>query len=226
MNWTRAIEINQNALSRIVAALFAMVGLAAQGAGARLPRPVYRAALSVLRPAESAVRRLIVIAARGLVVKLRPPRPMPAGLQLARTSGARVSFQLFDSRKRFGVRRRDHIATVGPRVMVFGASPLVPLFQPRSAALAEPKRDDGTVSAARLGRRLEAVTRALEDLPRQAKRLARWQARRERMANPKFRSPLRQGSPPGHRKEPKGEVDHVLRKCHALAREALREDSS
>src|SRR5687767_2063811 len=101
MDWARAIEINQTALTRIVAALIAMVGLAAGGAVAGLPRPVYRAALGVLRPAESAVRRLIVIAARGVVAKPHAVRPMPAGLTLARNGGTRASFQLFDARKRF-----------------------------------------------------------------------------------------------------------------------------
>jgi hypothetical protein len=67
---------------------------------------------------------------------------------------------------------------------------------------------------------------SLEDLPGQAKRLARWQARRNRITNSKFTSPLRQGPPAGHRKELGHEVDFVLRKWHALARDALREDSS
>src|SRR4051812_47329748 len=228
MDWARAIETNQSALSRIVAELFAMVGLAVEGAGARLPRPLYHAALRVLRPAESAVRRLIVIATRGLVVKQYAPRPIPAGLKLRKRGGARVSFQLFDCRKRFSIRRRGRILAAGPRVTVFGASPLVPLFKPWPAVSGEPKRaeNDGTVNAARLVRRLEAVKSALADLPRHAKRLMRWQARRNRMANPIFRSPLRQGAPPGHRREPEDEVDFVLRECHALARDALRENTS
>ena len=98
MDWARAIDINRTALTRIVAALIAMVGLSA---AARLPRAVHRAALRLLRPAESAVRRLIVIAARGVVVKPAALRPMPAGLALAGHGGARASFQLFDPRKRF-----------------------------------------------------------------------------------------------------------------------------
>ena len=78
MDWARAIEINQTALTRIVAALIAMVGLDARGALERLPRPLYRTALRLLRSSEAAVRRLIIIAARGVVVKLHPVRPMPA----------------------------------------------------------------------------------------------------------------------------------------------------
>jgi hypothetical protein len=204
-----------------------MVGLQAQGTVARLPRPLYRAALSVLRPAESAVRRLIVIAARGIVVRPHAPRPMPAGLALARVRGAGETFQLFDARKRFAAMRAKRVlANGGPRIFVLDASPLVPLFRRQLTDGPEPKRDDGTVGAERLSRRLWAVKMALENLPRQVKRLARWQARRDRMAGPKFRSPLRPGPPPGHRKNPKDEVDWVLRKCHALAREALHQDSS
>src|SRR3990170_7855690 len=71
MDWDRAIALNHSALTRIVAALLALVRLTAGGALDRLPRPVYRAALKVLRPAESALRRLIILAARGVEVKLR-----------------------------------------------------------------------------------------------------------------------------------------------------------
>jgi len=226
MDWTRAIEINQTALTRIVAALIAMVGLAAQSAPARIPQPLYRAALRVLRPAESAVRRLIVIAAQGVVVKPRSVRPMPQGLVLARVGGARASFQLFDGRKRYGpVRPRSPGPKTEPRVFVFGAGPLVPLFQPRESRRPEPE-PDGMVGAERLSRRLAAVKMALENLPRQVKRLARWQTRREQMVSPKFKSPLRPGLPPGHRKQESHEVDRILRECHALARDALNEDSS
>ncbi len=82
-DWARAIERNSEALNGIVAELFAMLGLAGEATVARIPQPLHRAVLRVLWPAESAVRRLIIIAARGLVVKLpaaRPiSRPMPAG---------------------------------------------------------------------------------------------------------------------------------------------------
>ena len=73
MDWAKAIEHNRIPLIRIVAALFAMIGLGEGGAVERLSWPLYRAVLRVLRPAESAVRRLIVVAARGIVVKLAPP---------------------------------------------------------------------------------------------------------------------------------------------------------
>ncbi|CAN5382892.1 hypothetical protein BH10PSE7_BH10PSE7_23170 [soil metagenome] len=229
MDWARAIEINQSALTRIVAALIAMVGLAAGGALTRLPRPVYRAALGVLRPAEAAVRRLIVIMARGVAVKPRPVRPMLAGRVLKARGRAATAFQLFDARKRFGpIRLRRAGPRAEPRIYFFSSDPLVPLFQPQYAApieveTAEP--DDGMVGAEGLGRRLTALRMALENLPRQVNRLARWQARRDMMESPKFRSPLRPGRPPGYREEPTEEVHRVLRECHALARDALNDSS-
>ena len=72
MDWDLAIKRNSEALKGIVEALFAMLGLAGEAMVSRIPQPLHRAVLRVLRPAESAVRRLIIIAARGLVVKLCP----------------------------------------------------------------------------------------------------------------------------------------------------------
>src|SRR3954447_21143311 len=102
MDWAKAIATNQAALIRIVAALIAMAGLGGDGVRLRLERPTYRAVLRVLRPAEAAGRRLIVLAVKGLYAKLPPSRPFPKGLALAGARGERVSFQLFDARERFG----------------------------------------------------------------------------------------------------------------------------
>ena len=75
-DWALAIKRNSEALKGIIAALFAMLGLEGEAVVGRIPQPLHRAVLRVLRPAESAMRRLIIIAARGLVVKLaaRSPR--------------------------------------------------------------------------------------------------------------------------------------------------------
>ncbi len=78
MDWDLAIKRNSEALKGIIEALFAMLGLDGRCGFADSP-PLHRAVLRVLRPAESAVRRLIVIAARDVVVKLAPSRPMPKG---------------------------------------------------------------------------------------------------------------------------------------------------
>ncbi len=135
---------------------------------------------------------------------------------------------MFDPRKRFERHRRvSHGPRLEPRIHVFSASPLTPLFRPASRYDVAPAPEpDDSISAARLGRRLLAVKLALENLPRQAKRLARWRARRNKMESPKFKSPLRPGSPPGYRKKPEHDVDAVLIECHGLARDALKADTS
>ena len=79
MDWDLAIKRNSEALNRIVEVLFAMLGIAGVAPVGRIPQPLHRAVLRVLWPAESAVRRLIIIVARGLVVKLAASRPKPKG---------------------------------------------------------------------------------------------------------------------------------------------------
>jgi hypothetical protein len=228
MDWERAIERNSEALKRIVAALYAMLGLAGEATAARLPRSVHSAVLRLLRPSESAMRRLIVIAARGLVVKLAPSRPMPAG-PIGRSGGhRRPSFQLFDPRKNFSSLslQRKTVTKNPPRIHIFGSDPRVAALwsapQPMVDAAPPP---DGLVNSGRLIRRLQALKLALEDLPRQSRRLARWRLRREKAKSPKFRSPLRPGHPPGYRRKPVHEVDEVLIECHGLACDALKPDT-
>jgi hypothetical protein len=215
MDWARAIKRNREPLVDIVAALFALLGLTSGGSVGRIPRRLYYDVLRVLRPAEYAVRRLIVIAARGLVVKLPPSRPMPQGRSIGRGGRPRNSFQLFDPRKRFNFDAPpvsgSHGITNDPR----GAATPAPPFESH-------------VNAKSLCRRLEALKLALADLPRQAKRLARWRARREKMPAPKFRSPIRPGRPPGTSSKPVHgiEIGGILADCHSLAFDAMRPDTS
>ncbi|MDO8352549.1 MAG: hypothetical protein Q7T14_03740 [Aestuariivirga sp.] len=226
MDWDLAIKRNSEALNAIVAALFAMLGLVGEATVSRIPKPLHSAVLRVLRPAESAVRRLIVVAARGLVVKVAPSRPMPKGYRIGKGSGpSRPAFKLCDKRIFFPElnQRRVKYAKNPPRIHVFPYDTLMPIARP---AVVPPPPPDGLVSATRLTRRLLALKLALEDMPRQARRLARWRVRREAAKAPKFKSPLRPGQPPGHRMKPTHEVDEVLTECHWLAWEAMRPDIS
>jgi hypothetical protein len=222
MNWNRAIEINRDALTHIIAGLVAL--LAAHGEALRLPLPVYDMLQRILYPAESAVRRLIVIMARRLVMPDAPSRPMPQGLVIAATSKGRASFPLFDSRKHFGDPDEVQAPISGPRIRFIEA------LSPRQLFLAKfvkPKQSTcSEVETLRLRQRLNLLARALEHLPREAKRMARWQKRRAAMENPLFIFPLRPGPPPGHQQRPREEIDDVLRECHALAWMALRDDTS
>jgi hypothetical protein len=223
-----AIKRNSEALKEIIAGLFAMLELAGGITVALLPRSVHSAVLRVLWPAESAMRRLIVIAARGLVVKLPSSRPVSRPKpSIRKGGGSRLSFQLFDARKNFAIRRRRKGPRVVPRIHFFNSdSTVTSLWLGRPPVTDAAAPPDGLVNAARLTRRLETLKLALEDLPRQARRMARWRARRETMPSPKFRSPLRPGPPPGRRRKPTHLVDEVLIECHGLAWDALKPDTS
>ena len=147
MDWAFAIERHREPLLRIVATLFAMIGLSEGSAVERLSRPLYRAVLRVLRPAESAVRRLIIVAARDIVVKPSPQRPIPAGRVIAGKGSGRVSFQLFDPRRPFdeGKGRRNAGRRLEPRIRFIDVAfdPRIPLFrQPQPAAPAPAREED------------------------------------------------------------------------------------
>ena len=227
MDWELAVKRNSKALKEIIAILFALLGLVGEASVGRIPRSVHSAVVRVLRPAESAVRRLIVVAARGLVVKVAPSRPMPKGHRIGKGSKpSSPSFRLCDKRIFFPElgNRRVKYAKYPPRIHFFGPDSTVDDLwpgRPRVTAPVSPP-PDGLINAARLSRRLQALKSALEDLPRQARRMARWRVRREAAKAPKFKSPLRPGPPPGHRMRPIHEIDEVLTECHWLAWEAMR----
>ena len=227
MDWDLAIKRNSEALKCIVEALFAMLGIVGETTVSRIPPPLHRAVLRILRPAESAMRRLIIIAARGVVVKLPPSRATPKGQIIGKGGGSRLpAFQLCDTRKDFPELRHHRVkyAKNPPRILFFGEDSRVDSLWPSPQPVANPAPppSDGLVNAARLSRRLHALKSALDDLPRQA----RWRVRREAAKAPRFRSPLRPGPPPGHRKRQIHEVDKILADCHWLAWDAMKPDTS
>ncbi len=203
MDWTLAIARNRDALLRIVAALYALAGLAEGQRTDVLPRAIYHAILRVLRPAESAVRRLIIIAARGLVLAPRPARAAPVGIIPKPSLGTRVdagsgdgripSFCLIDPLKRFVPfagndddrtsfwvededADDDHASENTPFIRSLPRISVPGFFDPVFAPLPVPL-PDGLMKAAHLIRRLAALRHALDSLPSQARRLAHWQAR-------------------------------------------------
>ena len=194
MDWDLAIKRNSKALKGIIEVLFALLGLDGTDAASRIPRSLHSAVLGVLRPAESAVRRLIVIAARNVVVKLAPSRPMPEGRKIVRGGGSTLpSFQLFDPLKRAKPLRVMKFTRLVPRIRFIDYDPRICALFPAPRPVVEPPPPpDGLVSATRLHRRLQALKLALEDLPRQAKRLVRLQERRKARHG---RSPHRRSGP-------------------------------
>jgi hypothetical protein len=229
MDRASAIELRRVPLLGHVMALFAMIGLTEGMTLERIPKSLHRRVLLILRTAESATRRLIVAAARNIVVEpIEPspskPRRKPAAKPKADGEAAvkprrerRPLFNLFDALKRFG--RRFKKKRRGPEPHIHS---IESFFQQKQAeiAAAQAKQqvvDDGMVNAAPLIRRRMACADALQDIRGYALRLARWQARDKEDRRPERWSPLRAGRPPGFRQRPIHEVDYLLKECHWLA---------
>lgn len=175
-------------------------------------RVVLAGLFAVLRPAEAAVRRLIAVAARDLVVTPRARRSAPsAPIAKGSNAGGRVPcFALFDPRRSINPKRR-RTPGHGPNVRFFDG------LDEKPSRRTPPSPDD-RMSTARLRRRLEALLHALADIQKQARRLAGRYARQERPIRP-----MRPGRPPGFQSHGKREIDDILADCHELALIALAE---
>jgi hypothetical protein len=241
-----------------------------------LPRHLYRAIVRLLRPAESAARRLVIAASRTIVVVLPPVLPRKPKHRISDTVAAmrrlglavnlskqdfaryqaelkaaerralrprKLNLPLLDALKNpFRIRRRYIPNHAMPRITWLDSdTPRIPLPPP-------PSKDD-PINAAKLALRLDALGRALDDLPGLAQRFARWRARHEawlarRKAGetakgekpgaplrPMRFSALRVGKPPGcrlgrydpdaRRKKSTRDIDEILIHCHSLALYAL-----
>jgi hypothetical protein len=224
-----AIERWRLPLLGVIAELFAEIGLTEGGTVERVSKSLHRFVLRRLRTAESAVRRLIVAAARDIVVEPKPRRealakPKTSSKDKGKADGEakpkrkrRFLFSLFDPLKRYGRRFKKKVRRPEPHVYS-----LESFLQQRPATSAptpaeQDTVDDGMVSAASLVRRLMAVMDAVQDIPRHARRLALWEARPKEDRRPERWSPLRPGRPPGFRQRHIHEIDAILKECHWLA---------
>jgi hypothetical protein len=153
MDWDFSTERNRGMLLPHIAALFAKIGLVDGGSVERVSRPLYRKVSGLLRSAESAVRRLIIVMARNIKVEPRPKRSMPKGLlrskkgtfqsngsgkdngqgQSQEKKPRKPCFNLFDPERRadFGQVRRQR--RKGPKVephvhVIYPSNPHVPWF--------------------------------------------------------------------------------------------------
>jgi hypothetical protein len=200
MDWQIAISRNKTALLLIITALMKTLGLGPGGTLTTLPRALYANAILILRPAESAVRRLIVIAAHAL--SLQNPKPAKPRITIGRHATAfpnatnfAPSFALIEPLKTFVPNTAD--------------------FKTFDTNFPAPR-----IPAAALGRRLLALQHALNTLDKQARRLARWYAARDAaytQSRPHRFSPLRPGPAPASKKRPKREIEIILQECHLLA---------
>ncbi|MEO4001533.1 hypothetical protein [Mesorhizobium sp. CAU 1732] len=185
MDWKAAIETNRQALKRVLVTLVALAGITGGNNADRtttLPRHLHRAVLRLLRPAEAAARRLVIVAARDMdpppTRKATQPAPVAHRKPVAhpgtppKTPARTMTLPLFDPLPRWRGRRRPAALGV-PRIRVPGFS------APSIVALRRPPRADDPIDAARLALRLQALGRALDDLPAHARRFARWRANRD-----------------------------------------------
>jgi len=231
MDWELAIERNRSDLLRLLRGLFALAGLVPGDRVDRLPRRIRSAILLILRGTESATRRLafVLVAVRGIKAPLVKEQPMTSVPAKAKSKprpqnrqAQATSFRLIDPRKNFETRRPKRAKGPGPRITVFGSDD--PIFD-RSDLYAYQNRPAPTpedqLSAERLCARLNAVFDALEDLPKQALRMvkleARLQRRFERHGGVPPKRVLRPSYPPGYRLRHIHEIDDVLHECHQIA---------
>ena len=205
-NWDEMVEANRVRLIGLLAGLFVMLG-----SSVLVKRVLWRQVLAQLVPMESALRRLIFVMARDMAVTLPPSRTFSGNLPKGRGEKRKPVFRLTDVMRDPDPKPRSTRGP-GPRIVFLDE------WTPR------PEKpvpcDDDLVDTAALRRRLAAMQAALDDLPGQARRLARWYARRDRTrAAGKFSRiyPIRSGRAPGHVEGGKREVDEVLANCHGLA---------
>lgn len=211
MNRTPAIDRYLAQLTGIVAVLLAWAGLQEGDKGAPITRAAYQKIMRVLLPAESALRRLIVLAAED--VKAGPAgRKMPEAVKAAlkkrlSRSGERVgAFPLFDPRLSLRQGRVPRI-TAQLRISCLDQVRLVPV-----------ERVEKPLNPKAVTRRVRRLEAALSDLPKQARRLARWRAAHHASLN----RPIRPGRPPGYRERPIHAVDILLKDIQQRALWALR----
>lgn len=232
-------ELYRQALLRLVVTLYAMVeSVSDENASHLLPRHVRNAILIVLRPAESAARRLIFLQARQMELPeytAPPKREKSKRTGRAEKRGTRKPrFRLIDPRKfleeLYPNRRKSAPKPkqsterqMQVRIAGFDGRPDFVIWSEPKAA----QTPDDLLDATAILRRMEALKDALENVPAQAKRMVREMAKRKQ-APPGIKRvpPLRYGFPPGYRKRPIHEVDDILRQCSFLARQDPSPDTS
>jgi len=255
MSWDGVVERNRALLTRVVEMLFSLViGLEEGKAITTLPRCTRNHVNRILRPAESALRRLIMIAARSIKAPPLPPcggESKSLGLATAKplafaregagmpTTGPGLTmmnlglanypsrldpkpeparqtaprdpvFPLLDPLKHFDFGPRRRYSNSFPRITWMDGRDPTPIPELKPIEPGDP------VDATRLCRRLIALKNALENLDREARRLARWKARRA-AGRARRLSPMRPGYPPGRRKRPRYEIDEILKDLHSMA---------
>ena len=216
-DWGASVERYSREIGVVLSGLLCLLGMMGGAVPGTVSRRRRLEVLAVLRPLEAAMRRVIVMAAKGVVVpppvkRDGPTGPIPRG---DGTSDRLSPFPLFDPRNPPIPRQRYVPKAREPRIWFFDG------FDPPRPVRVEPSPDD-EIGAVALAKRLLSLRAALSNIPRQAQRMARVVAKRE-AAGKKIVRPVRYARPPGHRHRGKRPVDLLLAETHELACIALRE---
>ena len=224
MHWDAIIDRQHGALLRLITVMFSVLSIEAGGSVDVVPLHVRLMVMRILRPAESALRRLVFMRARDLPDEeyVCGPAREKSKKRGKRGASHSRSVPLFDPRKKPGQKRRRRPSGPGPRI--FFLDDTDPPYTPEPEA-EKPQADD-LVSAAALCQRLNALAKALGDLDGQARRLKRLQARRKLVPKLRLQGVLRINTPPGHREKGRSEneraVDEILRECQIVARRWIK----
>ena len=238
MDWDFAIERHREPLLRIVVGLFAMIGLTEGGAVERLSRPLYRLVLGILRPAESAVRRLIIVAARDIVVEPRlsvrfrkgASSPAKANTNVARPLNCSIRPRI--SMAASAVAAGTQVPNPNPAFISSITIPGFPCSSVRSPRSQRPfpkrmRQSKTTPSMPDLSAAVSPPSSARWKICRARRSASRAGGRRPiEERRPKLTTPLRVGRPPGFRQRQTHEVDEILAECHWLARNVPSLDTS
>ena len=168
MNGLHGIDYHRTALLEVVTGLFALAGFLPGGVGVSQVSMVVRSQiLRVLRPAETATRRLVLFLANRVVLVEPKERVALRKIKKARkdvraSSPRAPVFRLYDRWKYFPelANPRKRVSRgPGPRIWLFDG--FDHLRNPTPPAKPERDPDD----AVRLCRRMQALHRALSDMP-------------------------------------------------------------
>ena len=249
--WKSETERHHATLLRLLAVIFVYAGLADDTRAAlsdtgragrateasheawTLPRRIVRMLLPLLRPVEAATRRLIVVLASSLPV----PESRAANSERPAKEGGDAPLRI-QGGWTAGPSGNGKTPAADARPPLFALADREKRYewffsgQPRGAGWKGPPPalpGDDELPAAGLLRRIAALANALDDLPAQADRLARWRLRRmaARAAGRHVAlSPLRTGRPPGSvplraPKKAHREEHDLLSETHILARAAF-----
>lgn len=228
-DWAKAVERNRDILIRVVAQMFVMARIVPGELPASgllmttLPSAVYRAVLLILRPAEAALRRLIIMAAHDMTFT---PRPSDGRVQRSGFAGAIPQgssrppfFDMFDPMKRFGF-------------CGFTDADEAEIGEDKDEGRVSAKRPDPLnfvpVNALLLWKRLQGLHHASHNLDRHVRRYVRWNGRNRHVLRNNLPikgrqrlSLIRPGFAPGRCKNGKREVDELLSETHGLAMDIL-----